>query len=243
MPFLSAFTMPPRAPAHIVASIESDYYGLISTKNIVTRHPEVTQCTVYSLIKNLKEHGAAYPILYAEPQPFSRPRLITPAIKDGVVELLMRAPTHYLDEIRHWILINHNIWISELTVCRTIKRREFTQKVTQRVASQRNKGRRLQYYLNLAAFTKDQLVYVNESAVNERTLLRKYGFALRGLLAINVQLLRHNTHCSILPALAITGYLNRTLIIQDLVTSDIFIRWLREVILLQCITDLITRIV
>ena len=75
--------MPPRAPAHIVASIESDYYGLISTKNIVTRHPEVAQYTIYSLIKNLKEHRAAYPILYAEPQPFGRPQLITPRAVSG----------------------------------------------------------------------------------------------------------------------------------------------------------------
>ena len=109
MPFLSAFTMSPRAPAHIVASIESDYFGLISTKNIVIRHPEVAQCTVYLLVKNLKEHGAAYPILHAEPQPFGRPRLITLAIEDDIMEMLMRAPTQYLDEIRHWILMNHNI--------------------------------------------------------------------------------------------------------------------------------------
>ena len=32
---LSAFTISPRAPAYIVASIESDYFGLISTKNII----------------------------------------------------------------------------------------------------------------------------------------------------------------------------------------------------------------
>ena len=126
MPFLFAFTMSPRAPAHIIASIKSDYFGLISSKNIVIRHPEVAQCTVYLLVKNLKEHRAAYPILHAEPQLFGRPRLITPAIEDGIMELLMRAPTHYFDEIRHWILINHNIWISESTVCRTIKHREFT---------------------------------------------------------------------------------------------------------------------
>jgi transposase len=223
--------MSPRAPAHIVASIKSDYFGLISTKNIIIRHPEVAQSTVYLLIKNLKEHGAAYPILHAEPQPFGRRRLITPAIEDDVVELLMRAPTYYLDEIRHWILMNYNIWISESTVCRTIKRKEFTRKVTQRVASQRDEGRRLQYYLDLAAFTKDQLVYVDESAANERTLLRKYGFAPRGLLAIDVQLLRRSTRWSILPALTITGYLNGTLIIQGSVTGDIFLRWLREVIL------------
>ena len=135
--------MTPRAPAHIVTSIEADYFGLIAAKYIIIRHPEVFKTTVYLLLKNLKEHRAAYPILHAEPQPFGRPQLITPAIEDDVVELLMRAPTYYLDEIRHWILMNHNIWISELTVCRTIKRREFTRKVTQRIASQRDEGRRL----------------------------------------------------------------------------------------------------
>jgi len=123
--------MTPRAPAHIITSIEADYFGLIAAKYIIIRHPEVSKTTVYLLLKNLKEHRAAYPILHAEPQPFGRPQLITPAIEDNVVELLMRAPTHYLDEIQHWILMNHNIWISELIVCCIIKRREFTQKVTQ----------------------------------------------------------------------------------------------------------------
>ena len=109
MPFPAAFTMLPWASAHIIISIESDYFGFIAPKYIVLRHPEVARCTIYLLIKNLKEHGAAYPILHTEPQPFGRPQLITPAIEDDIVELLMRAPTHYLDEIRHWILMNHNI--------------------------------------------------------------------------------------------------------------------------------------
>ena len=73
MPFPTAFTMPPRAPAYIVASIKSDYFGFIALKYIVLRHPEVAQYTIYSLIKNLKEHKADYPILYTKPQPFSRP--------------------------------------------------------------------------------------------------------------------------------------------------------------------------
>ena len=59
--------MPPRAPAHIVASIETDYFGFIVAKYIIIRHPEVSKTTFYLLLKNLKEYRAAYPILYAEP--------------------------------------------------------------------------------------------------------------------------------------------------------------------------------
>ena len=117
--------MVPRVSAHIARSIEDDYFGLIKPIHIVTRHAEVARSTVYLLCKNLKEHGAAYPTVQALPSS-GRPRLISPAIENDIVKLLMRAPTDYLDEIRHWILINHNIWVSESTVCRIIKRREFT---------------------------------------------------------------------------------------------------------------------
>ena len=65
--------MTPRAPAYIVTSIEADYFGLIAAKYIIIRHPEVSKTTVYLLLKNLKEHKTAYPILHAEPQPFGRP--------------------------------------------------------------------------------------------------------------------------------------------------------------------------
>jgi hypothetical protein len=71
----------------------------------------------------------------------------------------------------------------------------------------------MQYYIDLAAFTEDQLVYIDKSAANERILLRKYGFVPRGLPAIDVQLLRHSTRWSILLVLTITGFLNGTLII------------------------------
>ena len=84
---------------------------------------------------------------------------------------------------------------------------------------------------------------MDKSAANERTLLRKYGFTPRGLPAINIQLLRRSTHWSILPALTITGYLNRTLIVQGSVTGNIFIRWLREVVPPQCTPFLGPRLV
>ena len=77
------------------------------------------------LYKNLKEYRAAYPTAQALPPP-RRTRLITPAIEDDVVKLLIRAPTNCLNKIQHWILINYNIWVLESTIYRIIKRKEFT---------------------------------------------------------------------------------------------------------------------
>ena len=81
--------MYPHAPANIVQSIKSDYFGYISPKNIITRHPEIARTMVYLICKNLKEHRAAYPILHAEPLLIGRHQLITPVIENNIVELLM----------------------------------------------------------------------------------------------------------------------------------------------------------
>jgi hypothetical protein len=67
LPSPTTLTMRSRAPAYIVASIKSDYFGFIATKYIITRHPEVAKSTTYLLIKNLKEYRAAYPVLFTVP--------------------------------------------------------------------------------------------------------------------------------------------------------------------------------
>jgi hypothetical protein len=69
--------MSPQAPAYVIASIESDYFSLIFTKNIIIRYLKVTQYITYLIIKNLKEYRAVYLILYTEPQPFSRTKDVT----------------------------------------------------------------------------------------------------------------------------------------------------------------------
>lgn len=92
----------------------------------------------------------------------------------------------------------------------------------------------MQWWTDLATYKEDWLVYVDESAANERTLDRKYGWAPRGLPAIDIQVLYCSTCWSILLAITIDGYLDRTLITQGLVTSEIFADWLEEVVLLQC---------
>src|SRR6266705_2844036 len=56
----------------------------------------IARTKVHLFCKNLKEHGAAYPILHAELPPIGRRRLITLTMEDNIVKLLIWAPTHYL---------------------------------------------------------------------------------------------------------------------------------------------------
>ena len=77
------------------------------------------------------------------------------------------------------------------------------------------------------------LVFVDESAANERTKDRKYGWSPRGIPALETQILHHSKRWSILPAYTIDGYIT-TMIVQGSITRDIFNRWVREEVLPQC---------
>ena len=78
------------------------------------------------------------------------------------------------------------------------------------------------------------LVFMDESAANERTLDRRYGWAPRGVPAIDTQVLHRSTHWSILPAYTIDGYLENTLVKQGSIDSELFSDWLCDHILPQC---------
>ena len=64
-------------------------------------------------------------------------------------------------------------------------------------------------------------MFLNESAVNKRTSNRKYGWLLEGTIYGIARILKRLERWSILPALAVNGYLSY-LIFQGSITSAIF---------------------
>ena len=78
------------------------------------------------------------------------------------------------------------MWILRSTILCIISYIKFMRKVTTRTAAQYNKQDYMQFYINLKAYTKDQLVYINESAINKRTLFRKYSYIPKGLPIIDI---------------------------------------------------------
>jgi len=200
-------------------------------QDVIKRYPTVSAATIYRHWENLRHAGT----LYLRPQASTgRHRLITRPIETDLIDLVSRRPTLYLDEIVYHILITWGLHVSEATVSRALARSEVSRKVTQRVAAQRNDVRRMEYYMNIDHYTPEQLVYVDESAANERTLDRKYGWAPKGLPAIDFKLLHRSTRWSILPAYTIDGYLPQPLVIQGSVTGELFVNWLEDSVLPQC---------
>ena len=67
------------------------------------------------------------------------------------------------------------------------------------------------------------LVFVDESAANERKSDQQYGWALCSIPTIDTQVLYCSTHWSILPAYTIDEYLENTLVKQGFVDSKLFL--------------------
>jgi transposase len=78
-----------------------------------------------------------------------------------------------------------------------------------------------------------KVVCIDESAANERTGTRKYGWSLKGAPCYTDEPAKRSKRWSILPALSVNGYLPGTLIYQGSITEEIFLDWLELEILPQ----------
>ena len=137
-----------------------------------------------------------------------RPRKIHMEAEEGVVDFLEEYPTARQDEVCDFLLDEYDISTSPSLVCRLLKRLRISSKLIERTHAEQDPALRVSYLANLTQYTADQLVYVDESASNERTKDRKYGWSPKGM-PCRVRLPgKRSKRWSILPAIGIGGYLD-----------------------------------
>ena len=93
-------------------------------------------------------------------------------------------------------------------------------------AAQRNKLLRASWIERSRNWPAEKLVFVDESAANERTGSRKRGWSPKGLECSVIKTLKRTERWSILPALTVNGYLPEPLIIQGSIDKNVFKWWL-----------------
>ena len=78
----------------------------------------------------------------------------------------------------------------------------------QRIAREQNQELRDEWMMRLTEWRPEQLIYVDESACNERTSDRKYGWSPVGTRATLVCYYKRSERFSILPAYTCDGFLD-----------------------------------
>jgi hypothetical protein len=153
-------------------------------------------------------------------------------------------PHSYRDEMVEFILEKFNIEVSLATISRTLKRERISRKKVfplfnfsysklQRIAKERSAFLRAEWMQCLGEWQADQLVFLDESAINERSLDRKHGWAPIGQFARLVTSIKRTEKWSILPLYTIDGFLTAE-IIKGSYNSLLFKRYMREIVIPNC---------
>ena len=176
----------------------------VPTVDIVTQLG-VSRRTVENYRRNIELFGVHNPPPASIPH---RPRKIHLAAREALADLLIANPTMMLDEIQDWLVEEWDIEVSKATVSRCLKKDKLTRKRTERVNPERDHNLRASWLAKLASeYTANQLIIVDESAVNERTRDRRWGWSPRGVVCRVAQDSPRSSRWSILPTIGINGYL------------------------------------
>jgi transposase len=123
-------------------------------------------------------------------------------------ELIQQNPELYLDEISLWLALFHGVQISTSALHNNLRELGLTRKLMRRAAAERDHELRTEWmYVILGTYTAEQMVVIDESSCDGRTLIRKYGRAASNSTPILTVSLDRGKRYSILPALTLDGYI------------------------------------
>ena len=164
----------------------------VSTKSIPRWH------------NNYKVHGHVNPPSALQ----GRHRILTGEVIGELRELIQENPELYLDEIGEWLALYHHIQISKTALHDNLRDLGISRKIMIRAAAERDDQLRAEWmYDFLATYSAEQMVVLDESSKDGKTLIRKYGRALSGEDAVLQVSLDRGVRYSILPALTTDGYI------------------------------------
>ena len=137
-----------------------------------------------------------------------RRRIISVEVAEELHDLIQETPGLYLDEIREWLALYHNEAISMSALSDNLCDLGLTRKIMRRAAAERDYALRAAWMFDiLATYTAEQMVVLDESSKDDRTLIRRYGRAARGQDAVLDVSLDRGIRYSVLPALTTEGYI------------------------------------
>lgn len=169
---------------------------------------------------------------YGQPiNPFTRPRGRKRILErddlnylDGI---LVAEPALYLDEIQDKLREMRDVEVSLATLSRTLARLAVTHKHIAKEASERNDLLRATWQVVMGQYEPRQIVCIDEAGVDDRTNVRRSGWAPLGQACVRRTSFLRGQKYSILPALSLDGILTLD-IFEGSVNRERFIGFLRN---------------
>jgi transposase len=122
--------------------------------------------TVYKQANNLLRYGS---IKAPGLRKLGRPRKLTAADKEAVLELLLAEEWRRQDKIIFWLWCERDVLVNWSTISRMLKRRKWTQKELRRISLGRSEDLRRGWREEMRQYVAEDLVFFDESIFNEKT--------------------------------------------------------------------------
>ena len=161
-----------------------------------------------SSIARWKQNCRVYGSIIPPPNPMQcRPRILNGDMTHDLYTLLEEAPEMYLREIQDWIALTYEVHISRSALHLNIRDAGITYKLLRRAAAERDEDFRQEWKEGVNThFTASQMVFVDETSKDERTIYRHYGRSVAGNRAtISANFVRGERY-SMVAALSLDGY-------------------------------------
>ena len=126
-----------------------------------------------------------------------------------------------------------DIQASITTIRHVLEVARWSRKIVSRRAAQQSASLRCTWQSRQKEWLADQLIFLDESASNERTCDRKRGWALAGTNCEMLTPYKRSERWSILPALTLEGYIDH-IIFQGAFTSELFETFVEHKVLPNC---------
>lgn len=125
-----------------------------------------------------------------------------------ILQLVLDKPGIYLHEIQKELETILLLEVSLSTICRFLQESGFTRQRLYTTALQRDEFLRQQYISDVSVYSPEMLVFIDETGMDRRNGLRKYGYSLRGKPLRNHTLLVRGERVSAIACISVAGLLD-----------------------------------
>ena len=220
--------MAPQAPPHVTAQAEVLFNEGHLSASANSARLGYNKRTIERWRINFELYGDAYPPPVAVR---GRPRALTTEQMRWLLSYLDQKPAAYCDEISIALYDEWGVEIAARTVGWYLVRQGWSRTQARRRDAARSAPLRALWCEKSGKWSPEQLVFCDESAANNRTRWRRYGWSPRGQYPV-VDGGGKGDRYSILPLLTINGYLPAsTLVVKGSVKRDLYLHWLQHTVL------------
>ena len=97
-----------------------------------------------------------------------------------ILNLVVQKPGVYLHEIQEELQEFLLLEISISTICKFLCKSGFTRQRLRTVALQQDQLLRQQFVIDISVYSRETFIFIDETGSDQRNLLRKYGYSVRG---------------------------------------------------------------